>query len=276
MRRAYAFVVLSMHNQYQLFPAKMARVVVENANTKTFDLKLKNQNLFAFLAGQFMMIGAPGFGECAISISSNPTEAKKHFSLTIRAVGELTRKLNTLNVGDTVYVRGPFGNGFPEVNKNLILIGGGCGFIPLRSVYEENKKRKDIKIQMLIGCGTQEVLVFAPELKKIKEKHDLKIIFEKEALPEFNDKKGFVTDLIKKSALLKNALVFVCGPEAMYPFVAKELVGKGVKPEDIFFSLEKRMHCGVGVCQHCAIGTRYVCKDGPVFDYKFLQEAKYI
>ena len=265
-----------MKNAYQLNPANVIKVVVENSNFNTIYLALKNHVRFEFLAGQFVMVGLPGFGECAISISSNPKEAKKHFSLTIRAVGELTRKLNTLKVGDTAYVRGPFGNGFPEVKKNLILIGGGCGFIPLRSVYEENKKRQDIKIQMLIGCATRESLVFATELRKIKEKHDLKIIFEKETPPEFNDEKGFVTDLIKKSVLLKNALVFVCGPEAMYPFVAKELIAKGVKPEDVFFSLEKRMHCGVGVCQHCAVGTKYVCKDGPVFDYQFLQAAKYI
>jgi len=265
-----------MRNNYLLNPAKIIKVVVENANTKTFYLRFKNQSTFAFLAGQFVMIGLPGFGECAISISSSPKEAKRHFSLTIRAVGELTRKLNALKVGDTVYVRGPLGNGFPEVKKNLNLIGGGCGFIPLRSVYEENKNRKDIKIQMLVGCATRQSLVFAPELLKIKEKHDLKIIFEKEAPPEFNDQKGFVTDLIKKSVLLKNASVFVCGPEVMYLFVAKELVAKGVKPEDIFFSLEKRMHCGVGVCQHCAIGTKYVCKDGPVFDYAFLKATKYI
>jgi len=265
-----------MRNNYLLNSVRVVKVVVENANTKTFYLQLRSRPAFEFLAGQFMMVGLPGFGECAISISSSPKESKKHFSLTIRAVGELTRKLNALNVGDTVYVRGPFGNGFPEVKKNLILIGGGCGFIPLRSVYEENKKRQDIKIQMLIGCATRESLVFATEFRKIKEKHDVKIIFEKEAPPEFGDEKGFITDLIKKSVLLKNALVFVCGPEVMYPFVAKELIAKGVKSADIFFSLEKRMHCGVGVCQHCAIGTKYVCKDGPVFDYAFLQAAKYL
>ena len=71
-------------------------------------------------------------------------------------------------------------------------------------------------------------------------------------------------------------MVFVCGPAAMYPFVLKELLAKGVDSKDIYLSLEKRMHCGVGLCQHCAVGTKYVCKDGPVFSYEFLKESNYL
>lgn len=265
-----------MKNVYSLEPAKITKVVVENSITKTLFLRLKNQNKFKFLAGQFMMIGLAGFGECAISISSNPQDAGKHFCLTIRAVGELTRRLNAFKMGDQVWVRGPFGNGFPAVEKNLILIGGGCGFIPLRSVYEENKERTDIKIQVLLGCAMRESLVFAREFDSMREKHDLKIILEKEISPEFGKQKGFVTDLIKKSDLLPEAMIFVCGPEAMYPFVARELMAKGIKPADVFFSLEKKMHCGVGLCQHCAIGPKYVCLDGPVFNYEFLQQYRYL
>ena len=265
-----------MFNQYELKPAKIVKVIQENLITKTFYFKFGVQNDFKFLAGQFMMVGLPGFGECAISLSSNPKDANKHFSLTIRAVGELTGKLNSLKVGKTAFVRGPFGNGFPEVKKNLILIGGGCGFIPLRSVYEENKARTDVKIQLLLGCATSESLVFAREFDKIKKNHDLNVILEKEVAPGFSLQKGFVTDLIKKNDLLPGALVFVCGPEAMYPFAAKTLIAKGIAPSDMFFSLEKRMHCGVGVCQHCAIGPKYVCLDGPIFNYEFLNKYHYL
>lgn len=263
-----------MHNVYELKPAKVTRVIKENGITNTLVLKLENQKEFEFLAGQFMMIGLPGFGECPISISSNPKTSNKNFSLTIRTAGELTRKLNGLKVGMKVYVRGPFGNGFPEVDRNLILIGGGCGFIPLMSVCAENRGRKDIEIQMFFGCANRQSLVFEREYKKIKELHDLKIILEKETLDGFSGETGFVTELLKKNELLANAKVFVCGPDPMYKFVVKELLAKGIKPADIYLSLERRMHCGVGVCQHCALGTKYVCKDGPVFSYDFLKNLK--
>ncbi|MBT5503455.1 FAD/NAD(P)-binding protein [Candidatus Falkowbacteria bacterium] len=264
-----------MKNQYALQPAKVIKVVKENSITNTFYFSLDKQNELKFLAGQFMQIGLPGFGECPISISSSPKLSDKHFCLTIRSVGELTAKLNNLKVGDKAFVRGPFGNGFPEVTKNLILIGGGCGFIPLRSVFEENRNRKDIKLQVLVGCSTQESLVFKREYSKIKNKHDFGLILENETIPGFAKQKGFVTDLIKKKKLLKNSLVFVCGPAIMYKFVVKELLAKKVEPANMYFSLEKRMHCGVGVCQHCAIGSKYICKDGPVFNYEFLRSVNY-
>lgn len=260
-----------MHNVYQLQKAKVIKTVKENSNTATLILRFYNQNKFRFLAGQFMQVGLPGFGECPISISSDPKESSKYFSLTIRAVGELTDKLIQLKTGDAVYCRGPFGNGFPEVNSNLILIAGGCGFIPLHSVYEENKNRKDIKTQLLFGCMTREALVFKNEFKAIDAKHNLKLILEKETMPGFAETTGLVTKLIKENDLLPNAMIFICGPAAMYKFVVDELMKKNVNPANIYLSLEKRMHCGVGICQHCAIGTKYVCRDGPVFSWEFLK-----
>ncbi|MBI5077379.1 FAD/NAD(P)-binding protein [Candidatus Falkowbacteria bacterium] len=260
-----------MHNVYQLKKAKILKLVRENDNTVTLKLRFDEQKSFKFLAGQFMQVGLPGFGECPISISSNPKESSKQFSLIIREAGELTRKLNQLKADDFVYARGPFGNGFPEVNRNLILIAGGCGFIPLRSVYEENKNRKDIKIQLLIGCATASGIVFRRELARIKEKHDLSLILEKETLPEFSDSKGLVTKLIKENELLADALVFICGPAAMHKSVIDELMKKNVASASIYVSFERRMHCGVGVCQHCAVGAKYVCRDGPVFGLEFLK-----
>jgi len=264
-----------MKNVYEIKPTKIIKVIKENEITNTLYLKLKEQKNFQFLSGQFMQIGLPGFGECPISISSNSKNASKYFSLTIRAVGDLTSALNKLKVGDTAFVRGPFGNGFPVIDKNLILISGGCGIIPLGSAYEEYKNQKNTKIQIFAGFKNENDLLFKRKYNQIKKKHQLNIILEESGLKGFTQQKGFITDLIKKRKLLKNAKVLVCGPDVMYKFVAKELLAKGIQPKDIYFSLEKRMHCGVGVCQHCAIGTRYVCKDGPVFDYTFLNKHNY-
>ena len=261
-----------MENLYEVKPAKVIKVIKENPITNTLVLKLKDQEKFEFLAGQFMQVGIPGFGECPISISSNSKDSKKQFSLTIRTVGNLTEKLNSLKKGDLAYVRGPFGNGFPEVEGNLVIIGGGCGFIPLRTVYEEYKNKKNTKIQVFIGCKNEDTLVFKKQLPSIKQKHELNLIMEDEKLQGLSSGQGFITDLIKKKKIYKKAKVFVCGPDVMYKFVVKELLVKGINPENIYLSLEKRMPCGVGVCQHCAIGPKYVCKDGPVFPYSFLKK----
>jgi len=260
-----------MHNVYQPIKAKVTKVVKENFNTTTLFLVLEKQKQFQFIAGQFMQIGLPGFGECPISISSRPLEARQHFSLTIRDVGNLTGRLNTCKRSDSVYVRGPFGNGFPAVKQNLILIGGGCGFIPLVSVYQEYQSRPDIRIQLFVGCRDENSLVFNDKTAQMKDRHDFNLIMEKSG-----ERQGFVTDLIKEKELLPGALVFICGPQVMYANVIKQLLAKNVSPENIYLSLEKRMHCGVGVCQHCAIGDKYVCKDGPVFNYQFLKKVGYV
>jgi NAD(P)H-flavin reductase len=65
----------------------------------------------------------------------------------------------------------------------------------------------------------------------------------------------------------RNAIVFVCGPEIMMRYAAKCLETIGYADEQIYLSLERRMKCGIGKCGHCQIGVKYVCKDGPVFNY---------
>ena len=142
----------------------------------------------------------------------------------------------------------------------------------IKSVYEEYKNKKNTKIQVFIGCKNEDTLVFKKQLPAIKQKHELNLIMEDEKLSGLSNGQGFITDLIKKKKIYKKAKVFVCGPDVMYKFVVKELLAKGIDPKNIYLSLEKRMHCGVGVCQHCAIGPKYVCKDGPVFPYSFLKK----
>lgn len=143
--------------------------------------------------------------------------------------------------------------------------------MPLRSVIETYKDDKNKKMQILIGCKDKDSLFFKKSFTSWRKQFDLNIILEKGRLAGFASKSGFVTDLLNQK-LLDNALVFIVGPPIMYKFVVEKLLKKKIKPEDIYLSLEKRMYCGQGVCQHCAIGTKYICKDGPVFCYKELNE----
>jgi len=260
-----------MENNLKQKFAKIVSVVKETVSVSTLILGLPEQDNFAFRAGQFVMIGIPGFGECPLGISSNPADAQKQISVTVRQAGELTEKLNQLKKGDCVTFRGPFGNGFPEVASNLILIAGGCGIAPLMAVILENQKRKDIKIQIFIGCKDAATLIYKEKYKQLQKTCDLSVALEQKSLLKFGFISGSVINAIAKKKLVADAKVFICGPEAMYSSVAKILLEKGIAPKDIYMSLEKRMHCGVGVCEHCAIGTKYICKDGPVFDYEFLK-----
>jgi len=57
----------------------------------------------------------------------------------------------------------------------------------------------------------------------------------------------------------------VCGPPIMMKFTLPVLKDLGFNDEDILFSLEMRMKCGIGKCGRRNVGSKYVCSDGPVF-----------
>ncbi|HEY9765832.1 MAG TPA: FAD-binding oxidoreductase, partial [Chroococcales cyanobacterium] len=117
--------------------------------------------------GQFVAVSLFGIGEAPISISSSPTQ-KGFFELAIRKVGLLTTALHQLEVGSKMGIRGPFGNGFPlDVlsGKDLLLVAGGLGIIPLRSMirYAVDRRRDFGRVILLLGCKTPRDLLFAEE-----------------------------------------------------------------------------------------------------------------
>ncbi|MFA4871965.1 MAG: FAD/NAD(P)-binding protein [Patescibacteria group bacterium] len=268
-----------MLNIYQPQKAKIIAVNQESIDTKLFRLRFldkKTQRDFDFIPGQFAQIGLPGWGECPISFCSSPYDAKKFFELAIRKVGNLTSKIHTLKVGDMIDIRGPFGNGFDLdkfKNKPLILVGGGCGFVPLRSLIIDylNGRIENTVLQIFYGCLNEDTLLFKKEYGAWNRQAELSIILEKPS-KKWGGERGRVTDLFKFSKITNNSVAVLVGPLMMYKFVIAELKKRKISEENIYLSLERKMYCGNGVCQHCAIGPYYVCQDGPVFSWSEIKE----
>jgi len=263
-----------MINIYQPQSAKIIFSKIETSDTRLLRLKFldaKIQKNFAFIAGQFLQIGLAGWGECPISICSSPQTAKKYFELAVRNVGPLTNRLNSLTKGEIITIRGPFGNGFDTdkfLDRNLVLIGGGCGFVPLRPLIIDflSGRLKAKNLQIFYGCLNEQTILFHDERAAWNRRSELAVILEKPS-SSWRGEKGLITDLIIKRRIAPDSVVVLVGPPVMYRFAIKELKNKKIKDENIYLSLERRMSCGVGLCQHCAIGPYYVCKDGPVFAY---------
>lgn len=236
------------------------------------------QKKFAFIQGQFAMVGIPGAGECALDICSPSEKSSKYLQFTIKQVGFLTAKLVDSKAGDILTFRGPFGNGWPSLSKlakpNILLIAGGSGVAPIRGIIEhilDKKYQQENNVKVLCGSNDLEYLMFQNEMPNwINSDIKLGISIDrlKKATTIANTKvsKGFVTNLLNADDIDKDSTVFMVGPPAMYKPIIKKLQDLGFADEDIFYSLERRMHCGVGVCQHCAVNDVYVCKDGPVFN----------
>lgn len=261
-----------MFNIYQPQKAKVILVSKESTDTILLRLKFvdnKLQKNFNFFPGQFMQIGFASWGECPISICSSPFISSQYFELAIKNVGQLTNRLNNLVIGDEVLIRGPYGNGFDVSKfegKKLLIIGGGCGFIPLRPLITDfiNGRLKSLKMQIFYGCLNENTMLFKKEYPAWNRNSEFVIALEKPSA-QWKGIKGLVTNIIEKKEVDSSSIAVIVGPPVMYKFVIKELLKKKIKSENIYLSLERKMYCGNGVCQHCAIGPYYICKDGPVF-----------
>jgi sulfhydrogenase subunit gamma (sulfur reductase) len=270
-------------NPYLPVPARCIKIVPQTELEKIFRFEFIDKTIqekFDYLPGQFLELSIPGFEEAPFSITSTPTR-NGYFEFCVRNVGTLTRALHNLKEGEKVGIRGPFGNGFPLNtlrSRNILVIAGGLGFIPLRSLinYIIDKRDEFGDLKILYGTKQPKELLFRDELKAWEERNDIELITTVDEVPEgqeWSGNIGVVTTLIPKVDIHKDYTAVICGPPIMYKFVLKELDGK-LRENLIFLSLERRMRCGIGKCGHCAIGPKYACLDGPVFSYEEIKNLQ--
>jgi NAD(P)H-flavin reductase len=268
-----------------LMPRKaiIKEIVEETYDTKTFTFKYVDGEPkgMEFEPGQFAMIYIPGVGEAAISISHDPDDLKS-LDLTIRKVGSVTGVLFSKAVGDTIGLRGPYGNGWPyeeAKGKNVLVITGGCGNGALRPIVyaQMNDPSRFRYLEVLHGARSPDDHIFRSSYEEEWAKiPNCGILLSSDAVPSgqsWDHKVGFVNSLLlDMRSKPEDTYVMMCGPEVMMKFTCLDLLKIGFTQEQIYVSMERRMRCGVGFCGHCQIGSKYVCKDGPIFSYAELQE----
>lgn len=270
-----------MLNPYETIPMVIKNVLPEGGDSKIFTLSFKEQEFaqnFYFSPGQFLEVSIPGWGEAPFAFASAP--ADREIQICVRRAGVLTSKIHELKKGDEIGMRGPFGNGFREIqrNKNLLLVAGGIGIIPIRSLIRQAISLPEgfEKIQIFYGAPSCKKMLFKREIPLWQKNFKLHLCLDKkEKKMKRRCYEGAITVLFDKVKVIKDAIAIIVGPPVMYKFVIQKLKKLKFRDEDIFMSLERRMHCGIGVCQHCAVGSKYVCKDGPVFNLAELKEENY-
>ncbi len=273
------------HNPRDLYYPEMAEITAIKQFTeleKWYEITLPGGRELGHQPGQFALFSLFGIGEAAISICSAPSK-KGAFDICVRKVGMLTEKLHQLEIGQKIGVRGPFGTGFPVDDfkgKDILIIGGGIGIVPLRSLINHVIDNRDDfgRLIILYGAKNPQELLFPEELQKWTDnpRIEYQVTVDQGSL-EWQGNTGVITTLIPGLNLdLDNTITAIVGPPVMYKFVLMALKSKRLPDENIYMSLERRMKCGVGKCGHCQINDSYVCLDGPVYhfpDIKNLPEA---
>ena len=222
--------------------------------------------------GQFMQLSLPKVGEAPISISAY---GDGELSFTIRAVGQVTDEIFKKQPGDVLFLRGPYGNGWPFESqfkgKNLVIVAGGTGLAPVRSMINKVHTEGCAKsLTLIAGFKNEESIVFKDQLNEWKEDPKFTTFYtlDRDQIEGWNV--GFTTEFIKKvdyASFDGDYEMIIVGPPAMMKFCALEAKKNGVPEEKIWVSFERKMSCAVGKCGHCRIDEVYVCLDGPVFNY---------
>jgi sulfhydrogenase subunit beta (sulfur reductase) len=258
--------------------ATVADLWPETKNVYTLQLKDLPDSVWRGTPGQFLMLDLPGFSAVPISVSRY---REGEIFVTIRTEGPSTRAITSLRAGSQVGLRGPLGRGWPveeAFGRDVIIVAGGIGLPPLRPLIDEISRRRGHfgRVRLFYGARTPNDLLFTEELKAWTARHDLSVgvTVDRAKVGTWSGAVGVVTQLFDREPIDgSHTTAYVCGPEKMMSATANSLAGRGILPERIFLSMERHMQCGIGLCGHCQMGKRFVCKDGPVFSRRELGES---
>ena len=216
--------------------------------------------------GQFAMVWIPGVDEIPMGLSH--ASEKGYSGITVRQVGDATKALQNMKIGESIGVRGPYGNSFKiSEGAKILVVAGGSGIATVAPLIEE-LCRKANEPTIVLGARTSSELLFLERIKKTTARVKTRILASTD--DGSYGSKGLASDLAV--TVMQNSkfdMVYTCGPEPMMKRVLEECFKRGAPLQA---SLERMMKCGIGICGSCVIGRHRVCKDGPIFTGEALRE----
>lgn len=260
--------------------AVITKIIEETPKIKRFFMSYEDKSLhdnFEF-RGQFFEITVFGVGEIAISIPFSPS-SKYEFDFCVKKAGKVTSALHKLKVGEKVGLRGPFGKGFPYEEfkgRDLIVVGSGVGIAPVRTmIVQALENRSDFGKIVVIGSAmSYEDLVYKEDLISWGGLEGVKVLYAlSNPTSKVDAHVGYINDLLPDLGLdWENTAAIICASPRRIKAVSKDLLKLGMSGRSIYTSLETHMRCGIGKCGHCKVGSKYMCIDGPVFNYEEMLE----
>lgn len=243
----------------------------ERIQEDVFQIRVtRSESVGSILPGQFFNITTTKIG---YPLLRRPISVSKigddYIEFTIKVVGTGTQALMAFEVGDSIEMMGPLGNGFDlkclegKHKKNVLLVGGGIGVAPIKGLME-HLVSEGHTLDTILGFRDDPYL----EDGFLSQCSSCTIVSEHAS----NYKQGYVTEPFVEAIDEKNYdMIFACGPEVMLKTLAQKANSKGVP---IQLLMEEKMACGIGACLVCTckqrdgeFGHKHVrmCKDGPMF-----------
>ncbi len=272
-----------MNNRVETLIPKVGVITdirIDTPDIKTFRVVTPDgKKAFNHRPGQCAMLSVPGVGEAMFSITSSPTN-EEYMEFSIKKCGCVTDWLHQAEPGQQITIRGPYGREFPVddefAGKDLLFIAGGVGLAPLRSVvnYCRDKRQNYGKIDIVYGARSKDDLLDYNEIIEEWQKDtDVRVYLTIDnAQDDWDGHVGFVPSYVEELNFDTNKTAVLCGPPVMIKFTSESLYKLGFDKTQVYTTLELKMKCGVGKCGRCNVGSKYICKDGPVFRLDELDE----
>lgn len=251
-------------------------IIQETKSIKRFFIQYEDKSFHENfeLSGQFFEITVFGVGEIAISIPFSPSQ-KYSFDFCIKKAGKVTNVMHEMKVGDKVGLRGPFGKGFPYEElkgRDILIIGSGVGIAPVRTIITQALENINEfgKVVIIGSAMSYEDLIYKDDLIAWTNTPGVQVLYALSSpTTKVSAHVGYINDLLPNLDLnFENTSSIICASPRRIKALAKDLINLGMKGTDIFTSLETHMRCGIGKCGHCKVGNKYMCIDGPVFNYE--------
>lgn len=256
-------------------PAVITAVVTEARDVKSFryrPVRPPGPGHVAPRPGQFLMVSLFGLGEVPLSYAA-PEDEHGQGQFTLKVQGRVTSALYRLSQGDSIGIRGPFGNAFPVDTamrqKDLAIISGGIGAASVRALWQHVlANRADYgRLTLIHGSETAADMPYLHEYGVLREAADTQV-----HLTVYRDSDGWdgpvgYTDRLLAAAAPSpaGAVAVYCGGPSLSRTVRRTLGELGFDPAQVYTTLEMKMQCGVGRCARCNIGPSLVCREGPVY-----------
>ncbi len=207
-------------------------------------------------AGEYLFLWIPGVGEKPFSIAIDSP-----LTFVVKLKGAFTKALFDLKVGDSLFIRGLYGEPFEvQSQPNAILVAGGSG-IAVVPALAKRLVAEGITLQTFVGISNEEHRDVLRE--EIEKYGPLNVISDQGVVGRV------LNDLLDKT-LKEGCSYYFIGPTPFMGRGAEGLVKKGVDPADIFLSLELTTLCGVGLCGQCSCGDKLTCQYGTFVSYRFI------
>jgi ferredoxin-NADP reductase len=158
------------------------------------------------------------------SLSAAPTSDR--LRLTVKALGDGSRRLQEVEPGTWVVAEGPYGamTAQRRTQRDVALIAGGVGITPMRALFESFSMTPEQDLVLLYRASTREDLVFREELSTLARRRKARVIFllgEDRGLLSTASLLRLVPNLVERD-------VYLCGSPGMTAAVRGSLAGAGL------------------------------------------------